>query len=111
MHIQLNGQTTISAPAQKVWRVLAQEFASIGQWVSAIPHSEAVTDVPAPDGAEVADGCARPPYRASMQSGNNSPITMNRPCTSPTRQPTATPSLSSAPRTTWLYVHSGQRHP
>jgi Polyketide cyclase / dehydrase and lipid transport len=54
MRIHLNNQMTISAPAQKVWRVLAHEFASIGQWVSAIPHSQAVTDVPAPDGAEVA---------------------------------------------------------
>src|SRR5919198_3597574 len=54
MRIHLNNQMTISAPAQKVWRVLAHEFANIGQWVSAIPHSQAVTDVPAPDGAQVA---------------------------------------------------------
>jgi hypothetical protein len=54
MRIQLNGQIAINAPATKVWRVLGHEFANIGQWVSAIPHSQAVTDIPAPDGAEVA---------------------------------------------------------
>jgi hypothetical protein len=54
MRIQLNDQITINAPAQKVWRVLGHEFANIGQWVSAIPHSQAVIDIPAPDGAEVA---------------------------------------------------------
>ena len=54
MHLHFSNQITINAPATKVWRVLAHEFASIGQWVSAIPHSQAVTDIPAPDGAQVA---------------------------------------------------------
>jgi Polyketide cyclase / dehydrase and lipid transport len=54
MHLHFSNQITINAPATKVWRVLAHEFASIGQWVSAIPHSQAVTDIPALDGAQVA---------------------------------------------------------
>jgi hypothetical protein len=54
MHLQLNDQITINAPAQKVWRVLAHEFGNIGQYASAIPVSQAVTDIPAPEGAEVA---------------------------------------------------------
>jgi hypothetical protein len=53
MHLHLNGQTTINAPAYKVWRVLAHEFSNIGQYASAIAESKAVTDIPAPEGAEV----------------------------------------------------------
>ena len=54
MHLQLNGQTTINAAAQDVWRVLAHEFGSVGQWASSIPESQAVADIPALGGAEVA---------------------------------------------------------
>jgi hypothetical protein len=53
MHLQLKGQMTINAAAPKVWRVLAHEFSSIGQWASSIPQSQAVTDIPAPGGAEI----------------------------------------------------------
>lgn len=53
MHLQLIGQIDINAPASKVWRILAHEFGSIGQWASAIPQSEAVTDLPPPDGAAI----------------------------------------------------------
>ena len=53
MHIQLKGHTTINASANKVWHVLAHDFGNIGQWASAIPASRAVTDLPAPAGAEV----------------------------------------------------------
>jgi hypothetical protein len=53
MHIQLKGHITINASANKVWRVLAHDFSNIGQWASAIPASQAVTDLPAPEGAEV----------------------------------------------------------
>jgi hypothetical protein len=54
VQIQLNDHITINASAEKVWRVLAHEFGSIGQYASAILASQAVTDIPAPDGAEVA---------------------------------------------------------
>jgi hypothetical protein len=54
MRIELNHHSTINAPAQEVWRVLAHEFGSIGQWASSIPESQGVTDIPAPDGAVVA---------------------------------------------------------
>jgi hypothetical protein len=43
----------INAPAQKVWRVLAHEFGTVGQWASSIPESQAVSDIPAPAGAAV----------------------------------------------------------
>src|SRR5215211_4970902 len=108
MHLHFSNQITINAPATKVWRVLGHEFANIGQWVSAIPHSQAVTDIPAPDGAEVAGRVCATAVPGFAAVGNTSHITMNRPCASPTRQPTAVPSLSSAPRTTWLYVHSNR---
>jgi hypothetical protein len=54
MHLQLNGRTTMNAAAEKVWRILAHEFGNIGQFASAIPESKAVTDIPAPEGAQVA---------------------------------------------------------
>jgi len=53
MHLQLKNHMTINASAEKVWRVLAHEFASIGQWASSIPTSQALPDLPAPAGAEV----------------------------------------------------------
>lgn len=53
MHIQLNDQITINAPAKKVWRVLAHDFGDIGQWASSIPASKANADLPIPEGAEV----------------------------------------------------------
>src|SRR5438034_9158444 len=53
MHIQLKSHMTINASAKKVWRVLAHDFGAIGQWASAIPESQAVSDLPAPEGAEV----------------------------------------------------------
>ena len=53
MQLQLKSHITINAPASNVWHVLAHEFDSIGRWASAIPQSAAVTDRPAPDGAQV----------------------------------------------------------
>jgi len=53
MRIQMNDQMTIDAPAQKVWRILAHEFGSVGQWASSIPVSQPVPDIPAPAGAAV----------------------------------------------------------
>src|SRR5438128_2420763 len=53
MHLQLKGHMTINAPVKKVWHVLAHEFGTIGQWASAIPTSQAIADLPVPEGAEV----------------------------------------------------------
>ena len=53
MHLHLSGRTTIHAPAQNVWHVLAHEFSAIGQWASVIPASHGAPDLPAPAGAEV----------------------------------------------------------
>ena len=53
MHLQLKGHMTINASAEKVWRVLAHDFDTIGQWASAIPASQAVADLPAPAEAQV----------------------------------------------------------
>ena len=110
MHLHLNGQTTINAPADKVWRVLAHEFGNIGQYASAIAESKAVTDIPAPKGAEVGGrvctttvpgvDAVRETFtyydEQSMRFGYN--------------QPKASPGLSSAPRTTGLSVHLDQIH-
>jgi hypothetical protein len=53
MRLHLKSQLTISAPAQKVWRILAHEFDTIGLWASAIATSQVVPDLPAPAGAQV----------------------------------------------------------
>jgi hypothetical protein len=53
MHIQIKRQITINVSADKVWNILAHHFDHIGRWASAIPESRAVTDWPAPEGAEV----------------------------------------------------------
>ena len=53
MHLQLKSHMTISAPAEKVWCILAHDFSTIGQWASAIPASQAVPDLSAPSGAQV----------------------------------------------------------
>jgi len=53
MHLQLKSHMTINASAKKVWRVLAHDFDTIGQWASAIPRSQAIADLPAPEGAQV----------------------------------------------------------
>ncbi len=53
MHLQLKGHMMINASAEKVWRVLAHDFDTIGQWASAIPVSQAMADLPAPAGAQV----------------------------------------------------------
>ena len=53
MHLHLKNHITINASAQKVWRVLAHDFDTIGLWASAIPTSQAIVDLPAPEGAQV----------------------------------------------------------
>ena len=53
MHIQLNDHIIINASANKVWYVLAHDFANIGQWASAIPASKANPNLTVPEGAEV----------------------------------------------------------
>jgi len=37
MHMEIKHQITINASAEKVWDVLAHQFADIGHWASAIP--------------------------------------------------------------------------
>ena len=53
MRMQITSHTTINAPASDVWRVIAHQFAAIGQWASAIPTSYAAPDASPPAGANV----------------------------------------------------------
>jgi Polyketide cyclase / dehydrase and lipid transport len=53
MHLQLKGQITINAAAQKVWHILAHEFGTVGQWASSIPESQSINHIPALEGTEV----------------------------------------------------------
>ena len=53
MRLQIKGQINIHASAEKVWHILARDYATIGQWASAIPYSTAVSDLPVPEGATI----------------------------------------------------------
>jgi Polyketide cyclase / dehydrase and lipid transport len=53
MRIQAQMQTTINAPASKVWSVLAHEFDKIDRWSSGITESIAITDGSIPEGVAV----------------------------------------------------------
>ena len=44
---------TINAPADQVWKVVAHEFAQIGEWASAVAESEVNTNAIVPEGATV----------------------------------------------------------
>ncbi|MCG8351122.1 MAG: SRPBCC family protein [Chloroflexales bacterium] len=54
MQLQIIRQVITNALAQKVWHIVAHQFDTIGQWASAISHSQALTDTPAPNEAPVA---------------------------------------------------------
>ncbi len=43
----------INAPAREVWHILAHEFDKVEQWSTGILKSEALIDIPIPEGASV----------------------------------------------------------
>jgi len=43
----------MDVPADRVWKVLAQDFAKISEWYSGVPHSQPKTDADVPQGADV----------------------------------------------------------
>ena len=53
MKFELPISITIEAPAEKVWQVIAHEFADIGRWATAIPESTVLTGLPVPTDAAV----------------------------------------------------------
>jgi hypothetical protein len=53
MRMQIMSHTTINASAADVWRVIAHQFAAIGEWASSIPISSAAPEAPVPVGADV----------------------------------------------------------
>ncbi|MEM7141022.1 MAG: SRPBCC family protein [Actinomycetota bacterium] len=55
--------TTINAPADRVWEVVAHDFAKVGQWSSAVADSGPNLDADVPDGATVGGRvCATPGF-------------------------------------------------
>lgn len=48
-------ETVIDAPAEKVWDVLAHQFASIESWASVVDRSRPIDLSEVPDGVKVAD--------------------------------------------------------
>jgi hypothetical protein len=53
MRVQIKSHTTINAPATDVWRVIAHQFAAIGEWASSIPTSYAAPEALPPVEADV----------------------------------------------------------
>lgn len=51
--MKLTSQLTINAPIDHVWKVIAHDFAQIGEWASGVAHSTINTNVRAPEGATV----------------------------------------------------------
>ncbi|MDJ0752314.1 MAG: SRPBCC family protein [Ardenticatenaceae bacterium] len=59
MKLEVIGETIIEAPAAKVWRIIAHEFAHIGRWATSIPQSQEVTsDDPENQGEVTGRVCA-----------------------------------------------------
>lgn len=53
MKIEFPATITINAPAERVWHIVAHEFANIGTWATAIPNSSGLADLPVPENAHV----------------------------------------------------------
>ncbi len=51
--MKLKQQLIINASADRIWTILAHDFATIGDWISSISHSVPDMDVEIPDGATV----------------------------------------------------------
>jgi hypothetical protein len=51
----------IDVPADRVWQVLANDFAKVGEWYSGVRHSQAKLDAEVPDGAVCAGRIAHVP--------------------------------------------------
>ena len=58
--MQLHLETEIAAPAQRVWEVLAHNFASIDQWASVVDKCRPMDRGEVPDGWTVAPGVPVP---------------------------------------------------
>jgi hypothetical protein len=52
MRIEINKKATINVSAEQLWKILADEFSTVGEWASGVTSS-AASDAPAPDGAAV----------------------------------------------------------
>jgi carbon monoxide dehydrogenase subunit G len=53
VQMKLASQLKINAPAERVWKVVAHDFAQVGEWASGVAHSKANKNVPTPEGATV----------------------------------------------------------
>lgn len=61
--MKLSQDLTINAPADRVWRIVAHDFAKIGQWASGVAHSTINKVADIPEGAVVGGRvCAVPGF-------------------------------------------------
>ena len=51
--MKFSKEIIINAPADKVWEVAGRDFANIGNWATAVSHSEANNKLPTVNGSEV----------------------------------------------------------
>lgn len=51
--MKIASQLTINAPADQVWKVVAHDFAKVGEWASGVAHSKINTAAEVPHGATV----------------------------------------------------------
>jgi len=51
--MKLTSQTIVNAPADKVWAIVAHDFAKIGEWASGVAQSKINTSADVPVGATV----------------------------------------------------------
>lgn len=51
--MKFSKQITINAPADKVWQIAGRDFATIGEWATAVSHSEANTELPTVNSSHV----------------------------------------------------------
>jgi hypothetical protein len=63
MEMHLDHRFVVDAPIDRVWKIMALDFAEIGSWASAITLSRPDTSAPVPDGAPVgARVCTAPGF-------------------------------------------------
>jgi len=60
-------ELVMDVPADRVWQVLAQDFATIGEWFSGVDHSKVRADVEAPQGAKVGGRICKVPGLGEIQ--------------------------------------------
>jgi hypothetical protein len=60
-------EQVMDVPADRVWQVLAHDFAKISEWFSGVAHSQPKLDVEVPEGAKVGGRICKVPGLGEIQ--------------------------------------------